>query len=117
MALRKINVAIFGGGVVGGGVVQILKQRAALFAQKGVAFDLKYLVVRDAKRARDFVTPPSTVITESHNAALEDDSVDMVVEVMGGIDSAHRVRPTSSTNVTSPNTTSSTSGLLPRIRN
>lgn len=42
-ALRKVNVSLFGGGVVGGGVATILKQRAAVFAQRGLLFDLKYV--------------------------------------------------------------------------
>lgn len=35
--------------------------------------------------------PASAVVTESHDQALADDSIDMVVEVMGGLDAAHRV--------------------------
>ena len=94
------------------GVATIIKQRAALFAQRGLQFDLKYvsladpyrctlywliclvplqLVVKDVKRSRDFEIPASAVVTDNHDLVLHDDAVDMVVEVMGGLDAAHKV--------------------------
>jgi homoserine dehydrogenase len=84
MALRRIRVALFGGGVVGGGVASILHQRSELFARNGLQFCLKYLVVRDVKKPRDFDIPSTAVVTDSHEEVLADDDVDMIVEVMGG---------------------------------
>jgi hypothetical protein len=90
MSLRRIPVAIFGGGVVGGGVASILRQRADLFAQRGLEFQLKYLVVRDTSKPRDFDVPSTTEVTSNHDRVLADDSIGIVVEVMGG-EAARRV--------------------------
>lgn len=87
VARSRMRVAIVGGGVVGGGVVQLLAKRGeALAAQHGVAFDVKYVAVKDVHKPRDFVLPPGAqLVPSTHLPKLAtDQSLDMVVEVAGG---------------------------------
>jgi homoserine dehydrogenase len=48
-------------------------------------------VCRDPTRVRDFTVDPRTLVTSSAEAVLDDPSVNMVVEVMGGTELARRV--------------------------
>ena len=84
--IKTLKVAIVGGGVVGGGVVELLRRQARVLLGHGVAFDLKTLVVRDLSKARDFSIPSSTHVTSDAAAAYADPGVDLVVEVVGGSD-------------------------------
>lgn len=71
-----MKVAIFGGGVVGGGVVELLRDSRV---------EIKYLVVRDALKTRDFVVPHGCQVTSDVATVLKDDSVQIAVELMGGV--------------------------------
>jgi len=66
---------MMGGGVVGGGVVEILAKHA------GVKFNR--ICVRDASKARDFKIPEGCEVTTNVDSLLQDD-IDCVVEVAGG---------------------------------
>jgi homoserine dehydrogenase len=88
------RIGLFGGGTVGGGIVEILRRKSAYVeALTGdrVGLDLAKLCVRDAAKRRDFDLPATCAVTESYDDILEDDSIDMVVEVMGGVTDAKDV--------------------------
>lgn len=91
MALRTIRVGMYGAGVVGGGVVTLLAERARAFAARGVRFELATICCREPSRVRDFAIPSTTTCTSDVSHIVNDASIDMVVEVMGGTDVAHRV--------------------------
>ena len=81
-----INVAIMGHGVVGSGVAEILINHSDRIAQKAhTAVNVKYIL-----DLRDF---PDLTYSEKFikdfNTILNDDSVKVVVEVMGGINPAY----------------------------
>ena len=75
-----MKIGIIGGGVVGGGVVEILKRHPDI--------EIVYLVVKDVEKHRDFTIPSKCIVTSDIDALLNDDSVDTIVELMGGTDSA-----------------------------
>jgi len=85
MELRPANIAIVGGGTVGGGIVEILTAKKPFVeAQLNTDIKISTVCVRDASKARDWTVPPGCTVTEDIESVLTDDSVDTVVEVMGG---------------------------------
>lgn len=89
-ATRRIG--IFGGGTVGGGIVEILqKKKDHLKALTGSDIEVATLCVRDLSRKRDFDIPDGCTVTDKYDDILKDESIDMVVEVMGGTDDAKNV--------------------------
>lgn len=89
MGRREIGVGILGLGVVGGGVARILRERAATYEQRvGLPIVLRRVLVREAEKART-VELPADILTTDPSRILDDESIDIVVEVMGGLDPAH----------------------------
>jgi len=83
MPERTIGIALLGGGVVGSGVVKILtEQRDLLRRRTGIHFDVRHVVVRDLAKPRDF--PAGLRVSTDANAAIDDPTVDIIVEVVGG---------------------------------
>jgi homoserine dehydrogenase len=83
---RGITVGLLGCGNVGSGVVRILTDHAERIAARvGVPVHLGPVAVRNTARTRD-VTPP--VLTSSPHEVTTDSQIDIVVEVMGGIEPA-----------------------------
>ena len=81
------RIGIFGGGTVGGGIVDILQSKAEYLramTQGTTTLEIVKICVRDTNKARDFTVPDNCVITSQYDDILNDESIDMVVEVMGG---------------------------------
>jgi homoserine dehydrogenase len=90
--MADVNVGIFGGGTVGGGIVEILEKKSEYFEQMtGNTLTIKKICVRDASKPRDFELPEGCSVTTEYSDILEDESIDMVVEVMGGTTDAKDV--------------------------
>jgi homoserine dehydrogenase len=86
--MQPVTVGLLGLGTVGSGVVKILRQnREVLERRVGIPLHLKRIAVRDlqAKRAAD-VAPE--LLTTDPWSIVRDPEVDVVVEVMGGIEPA-----------------------------
>jgi len=81
-----INVALLGHGVVGTGVVDVIKNKAQqLQAVTGEKIEIKYILVRhdyDVDYKEKFVMDMDTI--------LNDDDVSIVAEAIGGTDPAYR---------------------------
>ena len=88
---KVVNVALAGGGVVGGGVVEILKTREEYFASLGVKFCIKKVLVNNINKKRDYTLPEGAVFTTNLDDIVSDPVVDLVVEVMGGVTDARTV--------------------------
>lgn len=71
---------------MGGGIVEILESKKAYLNQvtRGNEIEIAKLCVRDLAKPRDFTLPAGCQLTSSYDDILNDDSIDMVVEVMGG---------------------------------
>ncbi|GJM25747.1 MAG: homoserine dehydrogenase [Phycisphaerae bacterium] len=88
--VKTIRVALAGCGTVGGGVAEIVINRGdALAARTGLRFEVVKALVSDASKKRD-VPFDSSLFTDDPNELAAAD-VDMVVEVMGGTDTARDV--------------------------
>jgi homoserine dehydrogenase len=89
---KPIRLGIFGGGTVGGGIVQILEKKADYFQElTGTSLEIAKICVRDPSKTRDFELPQGCALTTNYDDILRDDSIDMVVEVMGGVDEAKSI--------------------------
>ena len=83
-----IKVGLLGCGTVGGGVIQLLRANAAyLEARVGDALDITRVLVRDPDKERVPELDRARLTTDPE-AILGDASIDVVVEVMGGVDPA-----------------------------
>jgi homoserine dehydrogenase len=91
-ALPEVNIGIFGGGTVGGGIVEIIESKREHFEKMtGKSINVKKICVRDLDKPRDFTVPEGCVITTDFDDILSDDSLDIIVEVMGGTTFANDV--------------------------
>ncbi len=85
---RPLRVALLGCGVVGSSVVKLLHEQAdELAARVGGPLELAGIAVRRADRKRDLPVDPSLFTTDAPGLVTRDD-VDIVVEVIGGIEPA-----------------------------
>ncbi|WP_238439097.1 homoserine dehydrogenase [Frankia nepalensis] len=81
-----MKVALLGCGVVGSEVVRLLREQADdLTARVGEPLDLAGIAVRRLDRARDVPVGPELFTTDAAGLVTRDD-VDIVVEVVGGIE-------------------------------
>ena len=86
MTAKSLRVALLGCGVVGSEVVRLLhEQHADLAARVGVPLELAGIAVRRPQRPRDLPVDAS-LFTADAAALVARDDVDIVVEVVGGIE-------------------------------
>lgn len=91
-SLSAINVGIVGGGTVGGGICEIISNKAEYLTEL-CSNDIKItsICVRDTSKERDFEIPEGCSITDDADSILNNDDIDIVVEVMGGTTKAKDV--------------------------
>ena len=83
-----VRIGLLGCGNVGAAFVDLVNERASAIAQRtGITLQISKVAVRDASRVRGVSLPAGTVVSDV-NSVVEDPTVDLVVEVMGGIDPA-----------------------------
>jgi homoserine dehydrogenase len=86
--MQGVTLGILGLGTVGSGVVKILRQnREVLERRVGIPLDIKRIAVRDpkAKRATEV---DAELLTTDPWAIIRDPAIDVIVELMGGIEPA-----------------------------
>lgn len=88
-----LRVGIFGGGVVGGGVYELVQKCIASgrFGAIGASVEIAKICVRDLKKTRDFELKKGCILVTDYNEILGDPSINCVVELMGGVTSAKDV--------------------------
>ena len=85
---RSIGIGLLGAGTVGGTLVaRLIGEADAIALKTGLTFDVRKIGVRDVARERPFPVTEG-VLTDRLEEVVEDPSVDLVVEVMGGLDPA-----------------------------
>lgn len=79
---------MLGAGIVGGSLIRrLVEERAAIEAKTGLDLQLRRVAVRDLDKGRASALDGELVTTDAASV-VDDDSVDLVVEVMGGLDPA-----------------------------
>lgn len=76
---------MLGAGVVGGGVYEIIMNRLGGSDRKNNAPIITKICVRDSTKSRDFAIDPATTIVTDVKSIVNDDEIDLIVEVMGGV--------------------------------
>src|SRR5579871_1696791 len=83
---KPVRLGLLGCGTVGGGVIQLLRDNAEYLAQSvGAPLEVARVLVRDAEKDR-VPALDRALLTTNAELVLGDGSVDVFVEVMGGID-------------------------------
>ena len=84
---KVIKVAMLGAGTVGGGVYKLLKMRQdEMYDKIGESLELKKILVKSIPETRKDVDP--ALLTEDFEDIINDEEVQIVIEVMGGIEPA-----------------------------
>ncbi len=85
---KILKIGQIGCGTVGSGVFQILEENRPLIANRtGCDLKIKKIAVRDLSDPR-YVEVPAQLLTTTVQEVIEDPEVDIVVEVMGGVEPA-----------------------------
>ncbi|CAN0066899.1 unnamed protein product, partial [Phaeothamnion confervicola] len=88
---KAVRVGLLGCGNVGAPLVALTaKQQAAIEARTGVRLEIVSVAVRNLSKERD-VELPAGVLTRDAMAVVNDPSIDLVVEVIGGIEPAREL--------------------------
>jgi len=91
MSVPTIKVGLCGFGVVGQGVFRHIGERAGLLAGRlGAKLEITRIAVRDMSKKRDFEYDAS-ILCDDPLSIAQDDSVDILCELMGGTGTALEV--------------------------
>ncbi len=82
--MKEIKIGMLGFGTVGTGVVRVVQENEReITAKAGVKLCLKSVLVRDAKKSRPYME--GLYLTENIDEILDDEEIDIIVELLGGI--------------------------------
>ncbi len=86
--MKKIGVGLLGLGTVGMGTYKVLKaQQPEMEKKLGVELEIRRIAVKDPAEVAGQVDDPS-LLTADWREVVEDDSVEIVIELMGGLEPA-----------------------------
>src|SRR3990172_3457470 len=86
--MQKINIGLIGFGTVGTGVVKVLKENAKTIQERlGAELVLKKIADKDIVRDRGIEEDKSMLTTDA-NEILNDHSISIIIELVGGIEPA-----------------------------
>ena len=81
-----VGIGLLGAGVVGGSLVErLVAERELIGLKTGLDLEVRRVAVRDVARDRGFALPEG-VLTAKPMDVVQDETVELVVEVMGGTD-------------------------------
>lgn len=87
---KTIKIALLGLGTVGTGVYKLIGRRSEEMEQKtGAALEIKKILVHNMKKVRQGVK--QELLTDNWNEIIGDEEIQIVVEVMGGIEPARQM--------------------------
>jgi len=86
--MRSVTIGILGLGQVGSGTLRLLQERRLeIEARLGATIDVRRIAVRDLGRTREVLQDPA-LLTADPQAIVSDPAIDVVVELIGGIEPA-----------------------------
>src|SRR5262245_10243962 len=90
LCMKPYRIALIGCGTVGVGVARLLlEQPDRLAARAGRPLELRRIVVRDADKPRE-PWIPIQLLTRHLREVIDDPSIEVAVEVVGGVDWAKK---------------------------
>jgi homoserine dehydrogenase len=88
--MKRIVLGLIGFGTIGTGVVKLLQKNAALIRRRlGAQLVLKRIADLDITSARDVAVSPSVLTTDAAHV-IDDADINIVIELMGGIQPAKK---------------------------
>ncbi|MCU1389425.1 MAG: hom [Ilumatobacteraceae bacterium] len=88
---NHVRIGVLGCGNVGAALVQLIAQQAdAIEARTGLRLQVTRVAVRNMSREREVTLPDGVLVRDAH-AVVDDPDVDLVVEVIGGIEPAREL--------------------------
>ena len=92
MAEKQVKVGLAGFGTVGCGVAKLILEEAdSIAAKTGLRLELACVVDTDIESDRP-VKPPAGILTNDINRLLNDDTIQIGIELIGGTDAAKEVQ-------------------------
>jgi homoserine dehydrogenase len=89
---KPLVVSLAGFGTVGSGLAHLVEENAGLIRQRaGRSIVIKHVLVRDPSKARQYAVPKGARMTADSARLTDDPEVDVLVELMGGIDPARAI--------------------------
>ncbi|WP_174406115.1 homoserine dehydrogenase [Desulfovibrio subterraneus] len=89
---KRLVLALAGYGTVGTGLAKVIEEnRDWIIERSGSEVVIKSILVRDVKKPRNFPVPAGATLTDDHEALLNDPEVDVLVELMGGIEAPKKL--------------------------
>ena len=86
MELVNVNIGLLGCGTVGASLCKLIDEQSDAIAERtGLKLAVVMVAVRDVSQSRDVPLDPS-LFTNDSNSVIESPEVDVVVEVIGGIE-------------------------------
>lgn len=86
---KTIYAAMLGAGTVGSGVYKLCEtMKEDIFFKTGAELIIKKVLVRDASKKREGIAPE--ILTDQWSDIIEDDDIQIVIELMGGINPARQ---------------------------
>ncbi|MGH9225761.1 MAG: homoserine dehydrogenase [Acidimicrobiales bacterium] len=91
MGQETVRVGLLGCGNVGGALVELIRDHGeAIAARTGLRLEVARVAVRSVSKPRA-VELPDDVLTDDAESVVSDPSIDVIVEVIGGIEPARRL--------------------------
>ena len=92
MAEKQVKIGLVGFGTVGCGVAKIITEEAdSIAAKTGLRLELACVVDVDTESARP-VKLPHGILTNDINKLLNDDTISIGVELVGGTEAAKKIQ-------------------------
>lgn len=84
---KTVKIGLLGLGTVGGGVYKLLqRQEEEMVKKTGAHVEIVKILVHNINKPREGV--PAELLTDDWNDIIENEEIDLVIEVMGGIEPA-----------------------------
>ena len=88
--MKKIKIGLLGLGTVGTGVYKLLRKRADIMEKTiGAELEIKKILVHNMNKKREGIDP--ALLTDDWHEIIGDDEIQIVVEVMGGMEPAKTI--------------------------
>ena len=85
---KSVSIGLLGLGVVGSGVIKLIEDyQEDLAHQLGCGVEVKKVLVRNIEKARQ-VDIDETILTTNSSDVLNNPDIDVIIEVMGGVEEA-----------------------------